>query len=140
MKLKTTSNKYTLISSLELIETYPILHNEVEEIKTKLSSYVSGLLLDLKYKTELEELDDSDLFSRLETYFNPEEILYINESKIIGSIKEYLYHLFDEMGGMENLSNCESIIFAGSLQLPKQKIVLYLIKPPPNEMNVLIGV
>lgn len=140
MKLKTTSNKYTLISSLELIETYPVLHSEVEEIKTKLSSYVSGLLLDLKYKTELEELDDSDLFSRLETYFNPEEILYINESKIIGSIKEYLYHLFDEMGGMENLSNCESIIFAGSLQLPKQKIVLYLIKPPPNEMNVLMGV
>lgn len=140
MKMKTTSNKYTLISSLELIETYPVLHNEVEEIKTKLSSYVSGLLLDLKYKTELKELDDSDLFSRLEAYFSPEETLYISESKIIGSIKEYLYHLFDEMGGIENLSNCESIIFAGSLQLPKQKIVLHLIKPPPNEMNVLIGV
>lgn len=140
MKMKTTSNKYTLISSLELIETYPVLHNEVEEIKTKLSSYVSGLLIDLKYKAELKELDDSDLLSRLEAYFSPEETLYISESKIIGSIKEYLYHLFDEMGGIENLSNCESIIFAGSLQLPKQKIVLYLIKPPPNEMNVLIGV
>lgn len=134
------SSNYTLISSLELIETYPVLHNEVEEIKTKLSSYISGLLIDLKYKAELKELDDSDLLSRLEAYFNPEEILYISESKIIGSIKEYLYHLFDEMGGIENLSNCESIIFAGSLQLPKQKIVLHLIKPPPNEMNVLIGV
>lgn len=140
MKMKTTSNKYTLISSLELIETYPVLHSEVEDIKTKLTVYVSGLLIDLKYMGVLAELSDDDLLSRLEVYFNPEEILYISESKIIGSIKEYLYHLFDEMGGIENLSNCESIIFAGSLQLPKQKIVLDLIKPPPNEMNVLIGV
>ena len=140
MKLKTTSNKYTLISSLELIETYPVLHSEVEEIKTKLSSYVSGLLLDLKYKTELEELDDSDLFSRLENYFNPEEILYISESKIIDSIKEYLYHLFDEMGGIENLKQYSTIVFAGSIELPKQKVVLELVKLPPNEMNVLIGV
>ena len=134
------SNNYMLISSLELIETYPVLHNEVIAIRTKLSSYISGLLIDLKYRDELKELDDELLLSRLEVYFSPEETLYISESKIIGSIKEYLYHLFDEMGGMENLSNCESIIFAGSLQLPKQKIVLYLIKPPPNEMNVLIGV
>ena len=140
MKLKTTSNKYTLISSLELIETYPVLHNEVEEIKTKLSSYVSGLLLDLKYKTELKELDDSDLLSRLEAHFNPEEILYINESKIIGSIKEYLYHLFDEMGGMENIKQYSTIVFAGSIELPKQKIVLELVRLPANEMNVLIGV
>lgn len=138
--MKTPSSNYTLISSLELIETYPVLHNEVEEIKTKLSSYISGLLIDLKYKAELKELDDSDLLSRLEAYFNPEETLYISEGKIIGSIKEYLYHLFDEMGGIENLSNYGSIIFAGSLQLPKQKIILHLIKPPPNEMNVLMGV
>lgn len=138
--MKTTSNKYTLISSLELIETYPVLHSEVEDIKTKLTVYVSGLLIDLKYMGVLAELSDDDLLSRLEVYFNPEEILYISENKIIGSIKEYLYRLFDEMGGIENLSNCESIIFAGSLQLPKQKIVLDLIKPPPNEVNVLIGV
>ena len=138
--MKMSSNSYMLISSLELIETYPVLHNEVIAIRTKLSSYISGLLIDLRYRDELKELDDELLLSGIDAYFSPEEILYISESKIIGSIKEYLYHLFDEMGGIENLSNCESIIFAGNLQLPKQKIVLDLIKPSPNEMNVLIGV
>ena len=65
MKMKTTSNKYTLISSLELIETYPVLHSEVEDIKTKLTVYVSGLLIDLKYMGVLAELSDDDLLSRL---------------------------------------------------------------------------
>jgi hypothetical protein len=140
MKMKTTSNKYTLISSLELIETYPVLHSEVEDIKTKLTVYVSELLIDLKYMGVLAELSDDDLLSRLEVYFNPEEILNISENKIIGSIKEYLYHLFDEMGGIENIKQYSTIVFAGSIELPKQKVVLELVKLPPNEMNVLIGV
>lgn len=88
----------------------------------------------------MKELDDEVLLSRLEAYFNPEEILYISESKIIGSIKEYLYHLFDEMDGIENLQQYTTIVFAGSIELPKQKIVLELVKLPANEMNVLIGV
>ena len=88
----------------------------------------------------LAELSDDDLLSRLEVYFNPEETLYISESKIIGSIKEYLYHLFDEMGGIENIKQYSTIVFACSIELPKQKVVLELVKLPPNEMNVLIGV
>ncbi len=140
MKMKMSSNNYMLISSLELIETYPVLHNEVIAIRTKLSSYISGLLIDLKYRDELKELDDELLLSRLEVYFSPEETLYISESKIIGSIKEYLYHLFDEMGGIENIKQYSTIVFAGSIELPKQKVVLELVKLPPNEMNVLIGV
>ena len=140
MKMKMLSKEYMLISSLELIETYPVLHNEVEDIKTKLTVYVSGLLIDLKYMGVLAELSDDDLLSRLEVYFNPEETLYISESKIIGSIKEYLYHLFDEMGGIENIKQYSTIVFAGSIELPKQKVVLELVKLPPNEMNVLIGV
>ena len=97
-------------------------------------------MIDLKYMGVLAELSDDDLLSRLEVYFNPEEILYISESKIIGSIKEYLYHLFDEMDGIENLKQYSTIVFAGSIELPKQKIVLELVRPPANEMNVLLGV
>lgn len=88
----------------------------------------------------MKELDDELLLSRLDAYFSPEEILYISESKIIGSIKEYLYHLFDEMDGIENLKQYSTIVFAGSIELPKQKIVLELVRPPANEMNVLMGV
>lgn len=86
------------------------------------------------------ELDDADLLSRLEVYFSPDETLYVSDSKIISSIKEYLYHLFDEMGGIENLKQYSTIVFAGNIELPKQKIVLELVRPPANEMNVLIGV
>ena len=112
----------------------------MEDIKTRLTAYISGLLIDLKYMDVLTELSDDYLLSRLENYFSPEETLYISEGKIIDSIKEYLYHLFDEMGGIEKLKRYSTIIFAGSLELPKEKIVLQLVRPPANEMNVLVGV
>lgn len=106
----------------------------------KLSSYISGLLISLKYQDELRDLDDTVLHAMLEAHFGPEEILYINDNKIIDSIKEYLYHLFDEMDGIENLEKYSTIVFAGSIELPKQKVVLELVRPPANEMNVLVGV
>lgn len=69
-----------------------------------------------------------------------EQAIYISDKKIATSIKEYLYHLFNEMGGVECLKRYKVIIFAGSCELPPEKITMHLVKPEPNEMNVLIGV
>lgn len=118
-----------------------MIHAEVDEVKAKLDLLVSTLLLALKYDLDVDELDDGLILSYLYIVYTPDEIsLHISDKKIVVSIKEYLYHLFDEVGGIKALKNVDMIVFAGSIDLPARNILLSLDRPKPNHMNVLLGV
>ena len=138
--MKIPSNSCILVSSLELIEDYPVLHPQIDPIKTKLTEVISSILFRLKYQDEVDEVTDEFIFDSVQPYLAEDiQAIYISDKAIIGSIKEYLYHLFVELGGIKNLTNIQSIIFSGSLNATKH-VIIDLVKPKPNVTNVLIGV
>lgn len=113
----------------------------MEPLKCRLTSFISSLLISLKFSESATELTDDFILQYLKLFLDEDvHSLYIKDSLILGTIKEYLYHLLDELGGIKGLRDCSSIVFAGSITKHRGKVILDLCKPKPNSFNVLVGV
>lgn len=129
-----------MFSSLELIEDYHLLHNEVEPIKHLLAGFVIYVLLQIKRDSNWD-IDVEEFYSYLRTYLDEDQVvLYIKDSLILESIKEYLYHLFNEMGGKIELAKVDKLVFLGSLSIKPYRAVVDLRLTTPHQDNILLGV
>lgn len=113
----------------------------METIKAKLTVCVRTILVNLKFQNEITELTDEYIQHHLTLLLDEDEqAIYIKDKLIVASIKEYLYHLLNEIGGVGDLKDYECIVFAGSACNHKPYPIVELVKPKPNEVNVLMGV
>ena len=110
------------------------MHPDIDRYRVILQPSVVAILRGIVSR-ELNPLSDKDIVSVLD---DNEELLhvYINvvdditelEKRIVACIQEYFFHIFNELGGIENLHGMDVVIFAGSYFDDPNRSVLNVTK------------
>lgn len=146
MKVK-TSDKYILFIGLSAIENYPLLHKEIDAIRTELSPIINQIMQDV-YQRKLTEIDEEKLILLIDSEISEQTWVNLIEHHgvevqtwVLNSIMEYLYHLKDETLNFTLIHQAEKIAFLGnaSFKIPIRFLV-NLDQPKLNDINIEVGI